>query len=54
LIGPDVRVLARKYGRHADDQWSVSEVINLARDAAAQWNYHVIQSESQGGPFAMR
>jgi peroxiredoxin len=34
LIAPDGRVLARKYGSHADDQWSVEEVVTLARDAA--------------------
>jgi peroxiredoxin len=31
LIGPDGRVLAVKYGEHADDQWSVGEL--LARGA---------------------
>ncbi|WP_349269530.1 alkyl hydroperoxide reductase [Mycolicibacterium parafortuitum] len=30
LIGPDGTVLAAKYGRHADDQWSVDEVLALA------------------------
>ena len=30
LIGPDGRVQAAKYGRHADDQWSVDELLNLA------------------------
>ena len=34
LIAPDRRVLARKYGKHADDQWSVKEVVTLAGDAA--------------------
>lgn len=29
LIGPDGRVLARKYGVHADDQWSVEELLGL-------------------------
>ena len=33
LIAPDGRVLARKYGCHADDQWSVEEVIAHAREA---------------------
>lgn len=33
LIAPDGRVLARNYGNHADDQWSVEEVVTLARDA---------------------
>ncbi|GIF96498.1 peroxiredoxin-like family protein [Catellatospora citrea] len=33
LIGPDGTVLAAKYGTHADDQWSVEEVLTLARTA---------------------
>ncbi len=30
LIGPDGTVLACKYGTHADDQWSVDEILALA------------------------
>jgi hypothetical protein len=30
LIAPDGTVLAAKYGEHADDQWSVDEVLALA------------------------
>ncbi len=30
LIAPDGRVLACKYGVHADDQWSVDELLDLA------------------------
>jgi peroxiredoxin len=30
LIGPDGAVVARKYGEHADDQWSVDEMLRLA------------------------
>jgi peroxiredoxin len=30
LIAPDGAVVARKYGEHADDQWSVDELIKLA------------------------
>ena len=30
LIGPDGRVRACKYGEHADDQWSVDDVLRLA------------------------
>jgi peroxiredoxin len=30
LIGPDGRVLAAKYGRHANDQWEVDELLQLA------------------------
>lgn len=35
LIAPTGRILACKYGRHADDQWSVEEVLALAARAAA-------------------
>jgi peroxiredoxin len=34
LIGPDGRVLASHYGAHADDQWSVDELLDLARGTA--------------------
>jgi len=30
LIASDGCVVARKYGRHADDQWSVDEIVELA------------------------
>jgi hypothetical protein len=30
LIGSDGRVLAAKFGSHADDQWSVDELLDLA------------------------
>ena len=30
LVAPDGRVLACKYGEHADDQWSVDEVLRLS------------------------
>jgi peroxiredoxin len=33
LIAPDGRVLACKYGTHAYDQWSVDELLRLARPA---------------------
>jgi hypothetical protein len=33
LIAADGRVLACKYGVHADDQWSVDELLSLVRDA---------------------
>jgi peroxiredoxin len=33
LIAPNGRVIASKYGEHADDQWSVDEMLSLARDA---------------------
>lgn len=31
LIGPDGRILAARYGRYVDDQWSVDELLDLAR-----------------------
>jgi hypothetical protein len=31
LIGPDGRVRAVKYGRHAGDQWSVDDLLRVAR-----------------------
>jgi peroxiredoxin len=34
LIGSDGRVVAAKYGRHADDQWSVDELLDIAGAAA--------------------
>jgi hypothetical protein len=34
LIAPDGRVLAGKYGVHADDQWSVDELLALAPKGA--------------------
>jgi len=35
LIAPDGRVAACKYGVHADDQWSVDELLELARTRLA-------------------
>lgn len=35
LISPDGRILALNYGRHADDQWSVDELLLLAREHTA-------------------
>lgn len=35
LIGRDGRVIAAKYGEHAFDQWSVDELLEKARSAAA-------------------
>jgi len=34
LIAPDGRVLAAHYGRHADDQWSLDELLSMARHHA--------------------
>lgn len=31
LIAPDGTVVAAHYGRHADDQWTLDEVLNLSR-----------------------
>ena len=36
LVGPDGRVLAAKYGKHANDQWSVDELLGLARSHSPQ------------------
>jgi peroxiredoxin len=36
LVAPDGTVRALKYGAHADDQWSVDEVLILANGARAQ------------------
>ena len=36
LIATDGRVLARKYATHADDQWSVDELLALAHGLRAQ------------------
>ncbi|WP_369829084.1 peroxiredoxin-like family protein [Mycobacterium sp. 852002-50816_SCH5313054-b] len=35
LIGPDGRVLACRHGRHANDQWTVDEVLAYARSEKA-------------------
>ncbi|GIF24131.1 hypothetical protein BJ973_007614 [Actinoplanes tereljensis] len=34
LIAPDGRTVARKYGRHAYDQWPVDELLGLAAETA--------------------
>ncbi|HYZ06494.1 MAG TPA: peroxiredoxin-like family protein [Rubrobacter sp.] len=33
LIGPGGRVLAARYGKYVDDQWSVDELLDLAKNA---------------------
>ena len=40
LVAPDGRVWACNYGRHADDQWSVDELLALARAPGAQPDQH--------------
>ncbi|KYF52628.1 alkyl hydroperoxide reductase [Sorangium cellulosum] len=35
LIASDGQVLAAKYGEHVDDQWSVDDLVTLARQASA-------------------
>lgn len=35
LIATTGHVIAHRYGRHADDQWTVDELLRLARNAAA-------------------
>ena len=34
LIAPDGRIVAAKYGRHANDQWEVDELLQLAAPTA--------------------
>jgi peroxiredoxin len=36
LLAPDGRLVACRYGRHADDQWSVDEVLALARQLGGE------------------
>ena len=36
LIAPSGQIKAAKYGTHAYDQWSVDELISLAKGAAVQ------------------
>jgi hypothetical protein len=31
LVAPDRSIKAAHYGKHADDQWTVDEMLNLAR-----------------------
>jgi RNA polymerase sigma factor (sigma-70 family) len=47
LIAPDGRVLAAKYGRHANDQWSVDDLLQLARAPATD---HHQQRPHRPGP----
>lgn len=54
LIAPDGRVLASKYGAHAYDQWSVDEVLRLARgaqqiSAAGKPSFGMARSEARVG-----
>jgi hypothetical protein len=35
LIGRDGRVIASKYGEHADDQWSVDDLLRIAQNAGS-------------------
>jgi hypothetical protein len=37
LIEPDGRVRAARYGRHANDQWSVDELLSLASTPSTDW-----------------
>jgi peroxiredoxin len=43
LIDPDGRVVALHYGRHANDQWSVDEVIQLALGVTHRSRYRSIR-----------
>jgi peroxiredoxin len=51
LIALDGHVLARKYGIHADDHWSVEEVLTLVRDAAPQ--AHAVPSSHKRSTLAL-
>jgi peroxiredoxin len=35
LVAPDGKLIAVKYGKHADDQWAIDELLSLARGAPA-------------------
>ena len=35
LVGPDGRIKAAHYGKHAYDQWPVETLLDLARDSSA-------------------
>jgi peroxiredoxin len=35
LVAPDGKLIAVKYGKHADDQWSIDELLSLAKRAPA-------------------
>ena len=40
LIAPDGRVIACRYGVHADDHWSVDELLRLAASGASRSSSH--------------
>lgn len=40
LIAPDGRLLSCKYGKHADDQWSVDELLEVASRTSRQGMEH--------------
>jgi hypothetical protein len=35
LVAPDGKLIAVKHGKHADDQWSVDELLSLVESAPA-------------------
>jgi len=43
LIAPDGRIVASKYGTHADDQWSVDEVLTIASAAGGRKTHSLAQ-----------
>lgn len=45
LVTPDGRVVASKYGQHAGDQWSVDELLALARRAPTTETAHASSAE---------
>ncbi|MBZ5583059.1 MAG: AhpC/TSA family protein [Acidobacteriia bacterium] len=54
LIAPDGTVLACKYGVHAYDQWSVDEMLALARESAAIRRQVHRSSDMGSGPVTDR
>lgn len=47
LIGPNGEILAERYGRHADDHWELSEVVDLARAHAPSPRPSVPRADAQ-------
>ncbi len=54
LIAPDGRVMAAKYGTHADDQWSVDEVLGLVQPYRLSCPAERGEEDRHPGPYKMR
>jgi peroxiredoxin len=52
LIDPDGQVRAAKYGRHANDQWSVDELLHLTRTPSTGVNAFQRRHQGFGGSRA--